>query len=142
MSVSLVTNGSQETTLTNAEDQTALLIPTVMELKMETVVALVTMPTLGIQFVKSTVALWLIVLALTMEMEPVNVTKVMNGLLEISSTNAEGQTALLIPTVMELKMETVAVLVIMPTLGIQSASLIAVQLKNQNNVLVKKVTNG
>ena len=39
MSVSLVTNGSQETTSTNAEGQIVLLIPTVMVLKMETVVA-------------------------------------------------------------------------------------------------------
>ena len=102
-----------------------LLIPTVMVLKMEMEAALATMPTLGIQFAKSTVALWLIVLAQIMEMELVSVTKVMNGSQEITSTNAEGQIVLLIPTVMELKMETEAVLVTMPILGIQSASLIA-----------------
>ena len=106
-----------------------LLIPTVMVLKMEMEAALATMPTLGIQFAKSTVALWLIVLAQIMEMELVSVTKVMNGSQEITSTNAEGQIVLLIPTVMELKMETEAVLVTMPILGIQSASLIAAKLR-------------
>ena len=129
VSVSLVTNGSQETTSTNAEGQIVLLIPTVMVLKMEMEAALATMPTLGIQFAKSTVALWLIVLAQIMEMELVSVTKVMNGSQEITSTNAEGQIVLLIPTVMELKMETEAVLVTMPILGIQSASLIAAKLR-------------
>ena len=106
-----------------------LLIPTVMVLKMEMEAALATMLTLGIQFAKSTVALWLIVLAQIMEMELVSVTKVMNGSQEITSTNAEGQIVLLIPTVMELKMETEAVLVTMPILGIQSASLIAAKLR-------------
>ena len=106
-----------------------LLIPTVMVLKMEMEAALATMLTLGIQFAKSTVALWLIVLVQIMEMELVSVTKVMNGSQEITSTNAEGQIVLLIPTVMELKMETEAVLVTMPILGIQSASLIAAKLR-------------
>ena len=100
-----------------------------MVLKMEMEAALATMLTLGIQFAKSTVALWLIVLVQIMEMELVSVTKVMNGSQEITSTNAEGQIVLLIPTVMELKMETEAVLVTMPILGIQSASLIAAKLR-------------
>ena len=59
------------------------------------------------------------------EMEKfVNATKVMNGSLEISSTNAEDQIVLQIQTVMALRMDMEAALATMPTLGIHYVSLI------------------